>query len=64
VAPVESNAVFAQLSPKHIAMLQAETVFALWNTPQSIVRWMTSFDTTGDEVDQFAEQIRRVVHDA
>jgi threonine aldolase len=64
VAPVESNAVFAQLPSEHIAKLQAETVFAVWSTPQSIVRWMTSFDTTEDEVDQFAELIRRVVHDA
>ncbi len=64
VAPVESNAVFAQLPPECIEKLQAVTVFAVWNTPQSIVRWMTSFDTTENEVDQFAEQIRRVVHDA
>ena len=64
VAPVESNAIFAQLPPECIAKLQALTVFAVWNTPQSIVRWMTSFDTTENEVDQFAEQIRRVMHDA
>ena len=64
VMPVESNAVFVQLPPACIAKLQAVFVFAVWNTPQSIVRWMTSFDTTENEVDQFAEQIRRVVHDA
>lgn len=63
VAPVESNAVFAQLPPAHIAKLQAVTIFAVWNTPQSIVRWMTSFDTTESEVDQFAEEIRRVAND-
>lgn len=64
VMPVESNAVFAQLPPDCITKLQALAKFAVWNTPQSIVRWMTSFDTTENEVDQFAEQIRRVVHDA
>ena len=64
VMPVESNAVFAQLPPDCIAKLQALTRFAVWSTPQSIVRWMTSFDTAETDVDQFAEQIRRVVQDA
>jgi threonine aldolase len=58
VMPVETNAIFARLSPAHIAELQAAAVFAVWDTAQSIVRWMTSFDTTEDEVDSFAERIR------
>ena len=64
VMPVESNAVFAQLPPDRVARLQATTVFAVWDSRQSIVRWMTSFDTTEEDVDRFAENIREAVGDA
>lgn len=61
VMPVESNAVFAQLPARSIAPLQDYSAFVVWRSAQSIVRWMTSFDTTEDEVDAFAREIRRVV---
>jgi threonine aldolase len=57
VMPVETNAVFARLSPAHIAELQATEVIAVWDSRQSIVRFMTAFDTTEAEVDAFAEKI-------
>jgi threonine aldolase len=55
--PVETNAVFARLSPAAIAELQSQEVFAVWESGNSIVRWMTSFDTTEQEVDRFAARI-------
>lgn len=64
VMPVESNAVFAQIPQASIARLQDHSAFVVWRSAQSIVRWMTSFDTTEDEVDAFVREIRRVVHDA
>jgi threonine aldolase len=64
VMPVETNAVFAQLPSDRIAKLQSVATFGVWNTPQSIVRWMTSFDTTEDDVDRFADQIREAMADA
>jgi threonine aldolase len=64
VMPVETNVVFAQLPSDRIAKLQSVAIFAVWNTPQSIVRWMTSFDTTEDDVDRFADQIHKAMADA
>jgi threonine aldolase len=60
VMPVETNAVFARMPPAAIAELQSSFVFGVWDSAQSIVRWMTSFDTGADEVDQFAARIRHV----
>jgi threonine aldolase len=56
--PVQSNAVFATLSPAHVAALQREWTFSTSNTTASIVRWMTSFDTTHEDVDAFGAAIR------
>ena len=61
VMPVESNAVFAQVPEESVAPLQSFSPFVVWRSAQSIVRWMTSFDTTEEEVDAFAQEIRRVV---
>jgi threonine aldolase len=58
VMPVETNAVFARLPARRIADLLAHEVFGVWESRESIVRWMTAFDTTEAEVDRFAERIR------
>ena len=64
VMPVETNAVFARMEPALVTEVQSSVVFAVWDSAQSIVRWMTSFDTTADEVDDFAERIRHVCRNA
>jgi threonine aldolase len=56
--PVESNAVFASLSPDRIRALQREWTFYTWGDSGSEVRWMTAFDTTEADVDAFLEAIR------
>jgi len=56
---VETNAVFAQLSPAAIARLQARFAFYVWNHERNVVRWMTSFATTEAEVEAFAEAVRQ-----
>jgi threonine aldolase len=56
--PVESNAVFASLDPAHIARLQQDWHFYVWDAAD-VVRWMTAFDTTEADVDAFAADIRR-----
>jgi threonine aldolase len=58
VYPVQANAVFARLRPRHIAVLQREWTFHVWDEPESVVRWMTAFDTTEDDVDAFLDGIR------
>ena len=58
--PVESNAVFASLDPAHIARLQRDWHFYVWDPTAHVVRWMTAFDTTEADVDEFVADIRRV----
>jgi threonine aldolase len=56
--PVQSNAVFAALGRDRISALQREWTFHMWEEHESIVRWMTAFDTTEADVDAFLEAIR------
>lgn len=58
--PVQSNAVFAALDAEHIETLQHEWTFFPWDESEGVVRWMTAFDTTEDDVDAFVEAIRKV----
>ena len=61
VYPVEGNGVFAQIPRQAIRKLQQRYFFYVWNEEQSIVRWMCSFDTTEEDVKQFATLIARTV---
>jgi len=56
--PVQSNAVFAALSPDRISALEREWTFHTWDEHENVVRWMTAFDTTEGDVDAFLEAIR------
>ncbi len=56
--PVQSNAVFAALDPARIEELQREWNFHVWDEDQHVVRWMTAFDTTEDDVDMFLHAMR------
>lgn len=56
--PVQSNAVFAALRPDHIARLQRDWHFHVWDEAAHVVRWMTAFDTTEADVDTFLASIR------
>ena len=58
VYPVQANAVFARLDPKHVAALQHDWFFHLWDEQDSVVRWMTAFDTPEADVDAFVASIR------
>jgi threonine aldolase len=56
--PVQANAVFAILPPDLIGSLQREWHFHVWDAGQQVVRWMTAFDTSADDVDEFIASIR------
>ncbi|MFP4349342.1 MAG: threonine aldolase family protein [Thermodesulfobacteriota bacterium] len=58
---VESNGVFAILPPHLIPGLQRKYFFYVWNESTSEVRWMTSFDTTPEEVFDFIESLKQAV---
>ncbi len=54
----QANAVFAVLDPAVTARLQQEWLFYVWDERTGEVRWMTSWDTTPDDVDAFAADVR------
>lgn len=55
---VEANAVFAILPSEIIPKLQKEYFFYVWDEETSEVRWMTSWDTTPEDIDNFVNVIR------
>ena len=57
VYPVQANAVFARLRPRHIAALRREWTFHVWDERESVVRWMTAFDTAESDIDAFLADI-------
>lgn len=59
--PVQANGVFARVPAEHIAALQERAFFYVWNPALSEVRWMMSWDTTEDDVEQFAAAAREIV---
>jgi threonine aldolase len=60
VYPVESDAVFARLARQHVAELQRQWTFHVWDETTSVVRWMTAFDTQERDVDDFLAAIAAV----
>lgn len=58
---VESNGVFAIVPKEIIHELQKEFFFYMWNEKNSEVRWMTSFDTTEDDVNLFVSKIKEIL---
>jgi threonine aldolase len=61
VYKVEANGVFAQIPRKAIAKLQKRYFFYPWDEDRSVVRWMCSFDTTEEDVRQFARFVAATV---
>lgn len=58
--PVETNAVFAILPEKWIAPLQQQIPFYTWDTETNEVRFMCSFNTTHDHIDQLIALLNQV----
>jgi threonine aldolase len=59
-SPVEVNALFPTLERRYIAPLEQKSLFYMWDANASIARWMTSYNTTSDDVDAFANVIKDV----
>ena len=60
--PVQANGVFAVLPPAVTEALQADYPFYVWDARTGVVRWMTSFDTTEDDVDRFAGRLGELMN--
>jgi threonine aldolase len=61
VYPVQANAVFVRL-PRHvIEPLQAERFFYVWDEAEAVARWMASWDTTSEDIDELVAALRRLL---
>lgn len=58
---VEANGVFARIPQDAIARIQKRYFFYVWDESQNMVRWMCSWDTTEEDVKQFAEFVSEMV---
>ncbi len=56
--PVEANAVFATMPPGIVPALQEAYYFHIWNEATSEARLITSFDTTEEDVMEFAALVK------
>lgn len=59
--PVQANGVFVKINPEYIPLLQQKYSFYVWDEVNNIVRWMTSFNTTPQDVYQFMNVINEIV---
>jgi threonine aldolase len=58
---VEANGVFVQI-PRHAAeKIKQQYFFYMWIEEECIVRWMCSFDTTEEDIREFAEVVAEAV---
>ncbi|HEV3027612.1 MAG TPA: low specificity L-threonine aldolase [Planctomycetota bacterium] len=61
VQKVEANGVFVQIPRRAIAPLRREYFFYTWDEAASVVRWMCSWDTTEEDVLEFARAVARIL---
>ena len=58
---VESNGVFVKVPKEIISELQKEYFFYIWDKEASVVRWMTSYDTTKEDIFGFTAVLRKLL---
>jgi len=58
---VESNGVFAQIPRPAIEKIKERYFFYPWIEEECIVRWMCSFDTTEEDIKEFAQFVAEAV---
>ncbi|MCF8361854.1 MAG: low specificity L-threonine aldolase [Prolixibacteraceae bacterium] len=59
---VNANGVFAILDKKISNELQKEYFFYPWDENNNEVRWMTSFDTTEEDIDNFTSKLQELLN--
>ncbi|MBN1952308.1 MAG: low specificity L-threonine aldolase [Bacteroidales bacterium] len=58
---VQANGVFAIIPGYAIPLLQDAYFFYVWNDKTGEVRWMTSFDSTEEDIDRFAGRLKEIL---
>ncbi len=59
--PVEANGVFAEIPERYVPALQKKYFFYVWNEETSECRFMASFDTTEEDIQDFVALVRKIV---
>ena len=59
--PVQANAVFAKIPKDKIEELQKHFFFYVWDEDESVVRWMTHWQTSKEDVIEFIDKVKEVV---
>jgi threonine aldolase len=59
--PVEANGVFAQIPRHAVETIKERYFFYPWIEEECIVRWMCSFDTTEEDIKDFAQVVAEAV---
>ena len=59
---VEANGVFAIVPSEIIPKLQKEFFFYMWDEHNSEVRWMTSFDTQSEDIEDFVLLLKKLLN--
>ncbi len=57
--PVQANSVFVKLPNKVWNALLNDYFFYLWDEEQDVVRWMCSFDTTEDDINNLIQALKQ-----
>jgi threonine aldolase len=60
---VEANGVFVQIPRHAVEKIKDRYFFYMWIEEECIVRWMCSFDTTEEDVKDFAKVVAEAVQD-
>ena len=58
---VEANGVFARIPREAIEKIQQRYFFYVWIEEENVVRWMCSFDTTEQDVREFARFVADII---
>jgi len=56
--PVQINAIFATMPAEAIPKLMKKFFFYVWNEERNEVRWMTSFNTTEKDIEEFIAALK------
>jgi threonine aldolase len=63
LGPPAVNSLFPTLSPGAVSDLREVSFFWEWDVSVDLYRWMTSWDSTAQDVESFVTAVRRVVPD-
>lgn len=59
--PVQTNAVFAIIDSSLCKKLQEKQYFYIWDEQTNEVRWMCSFNTRKEDIDQFVQDLKGLI---